>query len=139
MATYNGNNIYLVIGGKDVSALWTDELSFTQSNDLKETTAGAGATHISRGKGLTDTQIDLALVYDNTDVVNYIEKLEPGEEYSVIYGPNSSDAGNPKFAGNMRIPSTAHAVNISRDLVKFNLSLMQSAEPSNEIHNGDTF
>lgn len=139
MATYNGNNIFLSLNGTDVSAYYTDELSFNESNATQETTAGAGQERVQRGKGLTDTTIDLKLVYDDATLNTYITLIKPGDVVDVIYGPETNVATKPKHEGKMIVASASHAISISRQLVTFTISLQQADAPTSEIHAGDVF
>ena len=139
MATYNGNNVYLVRDGVDCSAYYTDEISYNESNATQEITAGAGETHVERAAGLDDTTINLVLVYDAADVQDYIQKLKSGSVADTIYGPEGSSTGKPKFQGSLICSNVSHAVNIGRNKVMFTVALQGAAAPTSRIHAGDTF
>ena len=139
MATLNDNNVFVSIGGTDVSPRFTNETSLQQSNSLQETTAGAGQTHIQRGKGLIDSSLSLPLVYDTTAVPTDVLLLKVGEEKDLIWGPNTDDAGSPKQQGKYRLESVNVAVSIQRSLVFFETTWQQSDAPTSDIYDGDTF
>ena len=139
MATYNGNDVYLSRDGVDVSAYYTDEISYTESNATQEITAGAGETHVERAPGLDDTQISLVLIYDAADVQDYIQKLKAGLVADTIYGPEGSGTGKPKFQGSLICSNVGHAVNIAKNKVMFSVTLQGNGAPTSRIHAGDTF
>jgi len=140
MATLNGNNVYLSLDGVDVSAYWTDEISFSESNNTVETTTGAGATDIERQGGLRDTSLSLMLVYDDADLSTYLSKMQAGSSYTVVYGPEGSTSGKPKHEQTM-ILQTMDGPNptISKDMVSFSLSFQGAAAATSRIAAGGTF
>lgn len=110
-----------------------------QSNALQETTAGAGQTHTQRGKGLIDSSLAFAMVFDTATVPTDILLLKVGEEKTIIWGPNTSNTGSPKMQGAYRLESVAVAVNIQRSMVFFDTTWQQSDAPSSDMYDGDTF
>lgn len=140
MATLNGNNVYLSLDGVNVSAYWTDEVSFSESNNTVEVTAGAGATDVERASGLRDTTLSLVVVYDDANLSTYLSKMAVGSSYTVIYGPESNTTGKPKHEQTM-ILQTMDGPNptINKDMVSFSLSFQGAATATARIANGDTF
>jgi hypothetical protein len=140
MPTLNANNAYLEIGGTNVSAYWTDEIDFSSSNSTVEVTAGAGATHVERAGGLSDTSLSFSVVYDTADIALYRAKLIEGTEYAVIYGPEGNTSGKPKFQCQMILEEVSGPnVTIAKDKVMFELSFVGAAAPTATISGGSTF
>jgi hypothetical protein len=135
MPTLNANNAYLSVGGTDISGYWTDEIDFNRSNSTVEITAGAGATHVERAGGLSDTDISFSVVYDTTDLSIYRAALIPGTEYAVIYGPEGAVTGKPKFQCQMILEEVAGPnVTIAKDKVMFELSFVGAAAPTATVN-----
>lgn len=139
MATYNGNDVFLSVGGEDISAYYTDELSYNHSNATQDITAGAGQDWVQRAQGLNDLTLDFVLVYDEDDLPDYVDQIEPGNVYAVIYGPNTNNVGSPRLQSNMICASNSHAVNIAKNKVAFKISFQNADTPTEHILNGDTF
>jgi len=139
MATYNGNNMYLLVDSVDMSPYWSQEISFTESNATQEVTSGANQSHVQRAGGLDDTAGEFFIVLDSDDLQNYVDHLKPGVVVNATYGPEGSDTGKPKFQGDVIFSSVGHAVNIAKNLVGFSVSMQGADTPTSRIHNGDTF
>ena len=125
-----GNDVYLSLDGVDVSAYWTDEISFSIGNNTVETTAGAGVTDIKRKAGLDNTTLSLVLVYDANRLSDYLSKLAVGGRYTVVYAPEGNYTGKPKHTQTMILQSMdGPNPTINKDMVKFELSF-SGAEPA---------
>lgn len=140
MATLNGNNAYLSVGGTNVSGWWTGEIGFSTSNSSVDITAGAGTTHVERAGGLSDTAMSFSVVYDTTDIALYRAALIPGTVYTVIYGPESNVTNKPKFQCEMILEEVSGPnVTIEKSMVMFELSFTGAAAPTATIESGSVF
>lgn len=140
MATLASNNAFLSIGGTDVSGYWTDAVGLSETNSSVDITAGAGATHVERAPGLNDTSISFSVVYDTADIAVYRASLIRGTVYTVIYGPEGSTTGKPKFECSMILTEKAGPnTTIVKDKVMFELSFEGAAAPTATIEGGSTF
>lgn len=140
MATANGNNAYLSFNGINVSGYWTDEISFEQSVESEDITAGNGATHVERAAKLIDTTMSFMVVYDGADLATYRSALVPGTIGLLIWGPEGSGAGKPKFEGSMLLTTVAGpSQSIDKAKQMFELSFEQAAAPVGTIAGGHTF
>lgn len=140
MATSNTNGAYLAFGSKNLSGYWTDEISFEQSTDTEDTTAGAGATHVQRAAKLIDTSMSFMVVYDATDLATYRSALVVGTTDVLVWGPEGSGAGKPKFEGSMILTSVSGpSQSIDKSKMMFELQFEQAAAPIGTIAGGHTF
>lgn len=140
MATLNGNDVYLSLDSVNVSAYWTGEVSRTVTNNVVETTAGAGQDWTERQGGLLDYNLTLDVVYDDANLADYVAKLKPGSVYTMVYGPESNVAGKPKDELNVIVGSVdGPNPSINKDMVMFSVTLQGAATPTALIEDGDTF
>lgn len=140
MATLNGNDVYVTLGGTDVSGYWTGEVSRNVTNNIVEVTAGAGTDWVERLDGINDYSLSLDIVYDITDVSTYLARLKPGTVQTLVYGPEGNTAGKPKDEVSVIVASVdGPNPTINKDMVMFSLSLQGAATPTAWIENGDTF
>ena len=140
MATYNGNGVFLSWDGFDISAYWTDQISAESSNETQDITAGSGQTHRQRADGLQDRTMSFMVVYDDTALSTYVQKLETGRRGVLIYGPEGNAAGKPKFEGSMILQQvTEPQPGIEKPMVTFELSFEQADAPTATIQGGEAF
>lgn len=140
MATYNGNNVYLNWDGVNISGYFTEQIDVQASNNTVDITAGAGVTGIQRGNGLDDRTMSFSVVYDDADLSGYVGKLKQGTIGTLIYGPEGSGTGKPKFSGSMVLQQVSGPnPGIEKPKVMFELSFEQADIPTHTIENGDTF
>lgn len=133
MPVYNGNNVYLEIDGINVSAFFTDEVSYTETRNTQDTTAGAGTEDMQRGVGLNDVSFELMLVHDAAAWDTYKGVFGRGIK-KVVYGMDTNANGKPKFAGDMIIESVSSGVSIERTKVVHNVSFVQAGTPTDRIY-----
>ena len=140
MATLNGNDVYVSLGGVDVSAYWTGEISRSPVNNVVETTAGASQGSVQRQAGLNDYSLALDLVYDIADLSTYVARLKQGTVQTLIYGPENNVAGKPKDEVSVVVASvTGPNPTINKDMVMYSLTLQGADTPVSLIEDGDTF
>lgn len=140
MATTNTNNAYLSFNGTALSSYWTDEISFEQSVDTEDMTAGAGATHILRAPKLIDTSMSFMVMFDDAQWANYRSALVVGTVGTLIWGPEGSTVGKPKFEGSMILTSvTGPSQTIDKGRLVIELSFEQAAAPVATIAGGGVF
>lgn len=137
MASFNGNDAYLTIGGTDVSGFWTG-FTLTESIEAVDVTAGSGTDHRERAEGLADTSCSGTIVYDAASVSTYIQKLKPGT-YTIIWGPEGNTAGKPKHEQSFIITEVSHSVTVDKKMVVFEFSGKAAAAPTYDMHAGATF
>ncbi len=141
MAILNGNANYIQWNGVDLSALWAGEISFDDEVDLEDITAGSGATHIDRAAKLSDNKIDLMAVYDDALLNTYVTQLKSGTKATLVWGPEGSASGKPKFSGTMILKKSSFSQNVEKKMVAFKLSF-EGASRTGPTHNplsGGTF
>jgi hypothetical protein len=140
MATLNGNNVYLEFNGINLSGYWTGEIDITKSNSTVDVTAGAGATHVERNAGLSDTEMTFEVIYDDTDLPLYRAALIESTKGTLIYGPEGNVSGKPKFQCQMILSEVAGPnPTIEKDKVSFELSFEGAAAPTATIEGGSVF
>ena len=140
MATGNSNNAFLSFAGINVSGYWTDEISFEQSVESEDITAGTGATHVQRAAKLVDTTMSFMVVYDGSALANYRAALIPGTIGILVWGPEGNGAGKPKFEGSMLLTSvTGPTQSIDKSKQMLELRFEQAAAPVGTIAGGHTF
>lgn len=140
MPEYNGNNIYLMMGGHDVKARWR---SFTPKLNIGDEDVSAGANiawekHASKLKNVGAT---VTLVYDDTDAAGDIADLFTANDIiAVVYGPESNTSGKPKHDQDFKINSiNGPTTNHDKTLVTLEYDLISTGEPRSNIYEGDTF
>lgn len=140
MATLNGNDVYVTLDSVDISAYWTNEVSRSVTNNVVETTAGAGTDWVERQAGLNDYSLSLDLVYDDANLSTYIAKLIPGTTYTLVYGPEGNTAGKPKDEISVIVASVdGPNPTINKDMVMWSISFQGAATPTAYIEGGGTF
>jgi len=137
MAQRADNNIYLSIDNVVVTARF-QSVKFEANADEKDVTTGANQGYRQRRGGLLDTSMSVTLDYDDAEVDAYLSHLQPGDTVNVIYGPDGSSAGSPKHQQSMLITSMTFEVNVSKDPVAFDISLMGADTPTYNLFT-DTF
>lgn len=140
MATYNDNNVYLSVDGVDVSAYFTDQLTYDETTEEQDTTAGANADYRTTGNGLRSLSLRLMLVHDTADWNSYKSIFVPDAFLNVIYGPNGNTQGEPKFEGVCTITDgPRHVVSIDKTKVAHEVTFKSSQAPVATIYRGHTF
>lgn len=140
MATLNGNNVYLSFDGTQLDGYWTGEVSKSSSINTVDITAGSGATHIERAGGLKDNTLGFNIVYDDADLATYVGKLAIGTKATLVFGPEGSASGKPKFECSMILQDvTGPQPSVEKGMVMFELSFEGAAAPTATIEGGDTF
>lgn len=138
MAAVANNNVYLSLDGVDVSGLITN-VKPKGKNSVRETTHGANVSHIQRAAGLDDYSFDVTVVYDDTTLSTYIQKLKPGTTYVMEYAPNGKTAGSPKHIQSVIVEGNDHEIKIEKDLIAFNLSLLGADAPTSDMYTGAVY
>jgi hypothetical protein len=139
MAVSNSNNAYLNWNGFNFSGYWTEELGYKPSVESEDMTAGAGATGIARAPKLSDRTMDFMVMYDDATFSTYAANLKQGTVGTLIYGPEGTTSGKPKFSGSMLLKSMEFSQDVKKKKLAFKLSFEQAATPTHTIENGDTF
>lgn len=137
MATYSGNSVYVAIDGTSLGAYWK-EVEITAAMDSVDVTAGSGAEYRERAGGLRDYSVSLTVVYDDSTVATYIQKLRPGV-HTVEIGPEGNTAGKPKFEQSMLLTEAPFSVTVEKSEVAFSLSFEGAAAPTSDLFNGATY
>lgn len=139
MSAINGNDVYLAWDSVDISAFWTGDADLSATNNVQEITAGSGVDHVQRAPGLNDHSIAFPVIYDDTDLADYIAKLQIGKKATLTYGPEGSTVGKPKFECSMILDSiSGPKPTIDKQMVQFDLSFSAADEPTATI-DADTF
>lgn len=132
MPQLNGNSNYIEWDGMDISAFWADEISYEQSVDTEDITAGSGSTHVHRAGKLIDSTLDLYVIYNVDTIIgidSYKAKLQPGKTAMLIWGPEGQLTGKPKFMGMMVLTSVNVGQTLDKTKVGFELSFEQAGTP----------
>lgn len=139
MATFNGNSIYLTIDSVNVSAYFTS-LTLERTGDAVDVTSGSGAVHRERNAGLKDTTFSATLVYDDANLSTFIAKMDSGQAYTVVIGPEGNTAGKPKHEQSFVITGSGPVtVGVDKPLVVFELSGEGNGAPTTDFFTGGTF
>lgn len=140
MATLNKNDAYLEFDTTDLSGLWTEQISFQQTNETVDITRGAGTSGRQRAAGLNDSSMSFMVVYDDATLATYVAKLQPGTTAVLRYGPEGNGAGKPKHEGLMILQQVAGPnVGVEKNKVTFELSFEQADVPTATIQGGGVF
>jgi hypothetical protein len=126
MATLNENNFYVAIDSYNVSARTTDY------------EAGAGTDHEQLAAALKTTKLRLTLVYNDTDVSSYIQKLAPGI-HTIELGPEGATSGKPRHVQSFLIESSPVGQSVKKTLVKFEISATGADTPSVDMFAGGVY
>lgn len=99
MAILNDNLDYLVIDGVNFSSL-RREITFTPNIETADVSAGSGITWREFAEGLKTVDMTIFIGYpsDATLRAQVLNAVKPGT-HNVIYGPEGSTTGKPKFQG----------------------------------------
>ncbi|MGB1285022.1 MAG: hypothetical protein ACPG7F_00695 [Aggregatilineales bacterium] len=135
MATINGNNAYLEIGGVDVSGYWTDSLDFEHTQDATDVTSGANTEYTELAEGLKTTSISFSVGYDDTDLANYVDNMQPGI-YTIVWGPEGNASGSRKFSSSMHVESVKLSQSVEKDKIAFEISCKGNGAPTSFLHSG---
>ena len=139
MATLASNVFYISLDGVDVSAYYTEGGLEADAKD-HETTCGSAATHVARAAGLKDISLKVKLAYDDTNLAAYVAKLEPGQAYTVIVGPQGNGSGKPKHEQSMLLVKTnGPKVDVKKTPVILDLSFKGAAAPTSNFYAGAVF
>jgi len=131
MAVVNSNNAYLNWNGTDLSAIWIGDVGVSGDNSSVETTSGAGATHIMRNTGLSDSSFSFSVVVDDVTFNSYKSALVPGTKGTLIYGPEGAVTGKPKFECSMILNSVGGAnATIAKGVHQYDLGFEGAAAPT---------
>jgi hypothetical protein len=138
MATLNANTIYLTIAGTNYSAYWVS-FKLNGKNNVKETTAGSGTTHVERAAGLNDYSADVTVVYDSAIGAQQLGHYSPGDIVAVEWGPESNVSGKPRHVQNFIVEEAPFEVVVEKEKVAFELKLSGSEAPSVDIYSGAVY
>lgn len=138
MTSLADNVIHLFFDGLDVKTRYRS-VQFEPTNSTNETTTGSAVSHVQRQPGLNDTKMSVKLAYDGADVNTYIQKLKPGRELLVEYGPEGAVGGKPRHLQKFIVVSAPHEKSIDKKAVEFDVSLEGADEPIADMYDGATF
>lgn len=138
MAVVADNNVYLSLDGVDVSGFITEVKPKTKNN-IRETSHGANITHVQREPGLDDYSWDATLVYDDSSIATYIQKLKPGAKYTMEYAPNGRTTGQPKHIQSVIVEGNDHTIKVEKDMVAFSLNLLGQDAPTYNMFAGAVY
>lgn len=140
MAALNSNNAYLQWDGVRLDGYWTGEVNKDESVSTVDITSGSNATHTQRSSGLKDNSVSFNVIYDDTDLADYVGKLKSGTKATLVFGPEGNAVGKPKFECVMILSSVAGPKpTVEKAMIMFELSFEGAAAPTATIPNGDTF
>lgn len=137
MPAYNGNNIYLNIGGIEVQSEFKT-VNLSPSIESVETTRGAGRKHRQRNTGLEDTSMSATIGYQTEKIQQQIKYLKPGE-YDVVFGSEGPYAGKPKHVQRFILNEAPLEITVEKGEVVFELSFEAADEPIQDMYLGATF
>jgi hypothetical protein len=137
VASYNGNNVYLKIGGVQVDAYWKS-VELSPSLETVDVTAGSNTAHRERNEGLADTSLTATIVYDSATIQTYIQTLKPGT-YTVEFGPEGNVAGKPKHIQSFILTEAPFSVEVEKTEVAFQLSFEAAAAPTFNMFAGSVW
>jgi hypothetical protein len=137
MATYNGNNVYIAIDSTDVGAYWK-QVEITSSIDEVDVTAGSNAEFRERLGGLRDYAYSITLVYDDTNLASYIQKIRPGI-HTLEIGPEGNTAGKPRMVQSVLITEVPFEVTVEKSEVAFSISAVGAAAPTTDMFAGGVY
>lgn len=135
MAQFNGNGFYLSIGGTNLSPHVID-IQMSPSANTVDITAGSGATHTKRATALLDTKAKITISYDDTSVADYIQKMKPGEKFTLVIGPEGNTVGKRKHEGDFILVGAPFTVTVKKEPVAFELDFEGADAPITDMYSG---
>lgn len=132
------NKIYLSIDGIAVQAYFKN-VTLTSSSATVETTRGAGTDHMQRAPGLKDTSISITIGYDTANIQTFIQKIAPGQQVMIEYGPEGAVTGKPRHVQTFVITDAAHTVEVSKADVVFELTGEAADAPIVDMYAGAVY
>lgn len=137
-ATYAENTVFLKLDSTEVDAYFVD-VSVSASNSPVDTTAGSGTDWNMRAAGLNDISFSITLMYDAANVQTYIQKIAPGSIVTLEYGPEDAVSGKPRHVQSCIVSSNDHGETVTKDAVKFSLTLDGADAPSVNMFAGGVY
>lgn len=137
MAELNANAGYLTFDGVDM-------VPYLQSFDIKPTANAVNSTagnvgHSLRQAGLRSTSFSANIVYRVGSVGTYIQKIKPGAEITIDWGPEGNTTGKPRHTQKFIVLDSSTSQDTEKKLVQYAVSGDNSAEPTNDKWNGATW
>lgn len=137
MAEFSGNAAYLAIDGVDMRPYWA-EMDIEPMIETVDVTAGSGRTHRRRNAGLEDHSGSCVIVYDDTTLATYIQRLRVGL-HTFDYGPEGNGSGKPRHTQEFFVTKAPHKTSVEKGKVVFTLSLEARDAPTNNMYAGATW
>lgn len=129
MVQSNTNNAHVEWAGVTFNLYWANEISYEVTADTEDITAGSGATHIMRAGKLQDTTMSLYIIMDKTAFNTYKDVLQPTLDDVLVWGPEGSASGKPRFEGRMILTSVSAAQSIDKAKIGFEVAFEQALKP----------
>ncbi|MEM6280592.1 MAG: hypothetical protein AAF787_00245 [Chloroflexota bacterium] len=141
----NSNDVFLSLGGTDISAYFTAETSREVSINMVDVTHGSGVEWSLMRPGLKSYSMSLTLAYKvnlyQTDIEPVLTSIMANDtQATLIYGPEGQASGKPRDEVDVFIESmTGPTLTIEKDMVVIELSLVAAGEPVAYIGGGGVF
>lgn len=138
MASLNGNSCYFTINGVSFSAYWI-KFNLKGSVESVDVTHGSGATHVDRNAGLKDAKATLDVAYEVGSIPTITTGIQPGNKYSIVYGPESNTAGKPKDDRTWLFTGAEWTQEVTKSHVIFSIECEGCGTPATDFWAGGTF
>ena len=132
MAVYQDNSYFFSSDGTNLSS-YVIEVTLTPTIDEKETTAGSGTDHKTRGEGLYDHSISFRIKADAS--AGYSLALLKGL-HTIIYGEQGNAVGKPKHVQPFILNTQPHTTNVDKEMMVFTVSGNAASAPTTDMYNG---
>jgi hypothetical protein len=145
MAVLNNNVVYFELGGVDLSAYFTGEVSRESSTNLVDITHGSGTNYTQQARGLKTYTLSISLVYKTSEVQTVVMPALYAADNAdggalMIYGPEGKVSGKPKDEVLVTIESiSGPSKSIQKDMVMFEISMSAADEPIGLMEWGHVF
>lgn len=138
MAQLNGNDAVIQWNSVDFHDVWVDSASHDFITSLEEITAGAGTDYKSFAAKLKELSFSCSVAWDVTTYGTYDSDMEPGQESTLIYGPEGSTTGKPKLEGTAILESVnMQGQSVDKTKVFFALSFKFTGTPTTTLTGTD--
>lgn len=138
MATYNGNNYYVLFDSVNISA-YVQEADIDASNAVQDTSVGSGSTHTKSAAGLDTYSCKFVISHDSAGIPSYIQKLKPGATILIEFGIEGNTAGQPRHVQNFIIEKAPTKTDVTKKMVTYDVSGKGADAPSVNMYAGGTY
>lgn len=139
MARLQDNTQFLTINGQ---AITTEFISagISKTNSSVETTHGAGATDVMRGRGLNSYTFRASVAYLTESVDDILLAIGEDDVVEIEFGPEGNAAGKPRHVQKFNITSVEQSdKTVGKAAVEFTIQAESAAAPTVNMFDGGVY